>query len=43
MATIESGIYRIINVRDKTAITVPASDLNAIVGWEILNQLSQEV
>lgn len=43
MASIEPGIYRIINVRDKTAITVPASSTNTVVGWKTPNQPGQQV
>lgn len=43
MAIIESGIYRIVNVGRKTAITVPAGNPGAIVNWETPNQPGQQV
>lgn len=43
MATIEPGIYQIVNVGRGTAITVAAENTNTIVNWETHNGLNQQV
>lgn len=43
MAAIESGIYRIVNVGRKTAITVPAENSSTIVNHKTPNQPGQQV
>lgn len=42
MLTIKPGIYRIINAGRGTAITVSTESTNAVVGWEVHDQLGQE-
>lgn len=42
MEGIEPGIYRIVNVGEGTAITVPADNAHRIVGWSTPNQPGQQ-